>query len=457
MRNILSIVLFAICCLFGFTSLDVKAQAVDSVFRVNLQEAISIALEDNPTVIIAGQEVELKKQSKREAVGGLIPEVSLSGSYSRAIKKQTMAMKLGEETTTIKVGMDNTYNGGLVVNLPIFAPALYRSINMTKQDINLALEKARSSKIDLVSEVTKAYMQVLLTQDSYKTLSKSYNQAKANYEIVKAKYEQGVVSEYDKIRAEVQMRNLKPSVVSAENGIRLAKMQVKVLMGISNDIPIEVVGSLTDYERLLISDSSLYNFRQDTFDLNQNTDLRQLDISEQMLKQNVKLQKTNYMPTLSASFNYTYLSMNNDFRIAHYDWYPSSSLGVTLSIPLFKASTSAKVKQSKIELAKLGQTRLNLQRQVNMQATSYLDNMQASAEQIDSNIESVKQAVKGREIAKKMYEVGKGTILELNDSEVALTQAELAYTQSIYDYVVARADYNKVLGIDESNLFSQDK
>ena len=457
MKKTISTVLLCLCSCCTVFSLHGQSLVNDSILRVSLDEAIQVALQDNPTVIIAGQEVELKRQSRKEAIGNLIPEISLNGSYSRAIKKQTMAMKFGEETTTIKVGMDNTYNGGLVVNLPIFAPALYKSINLTKQDIHLALEKSRSSKIDLVSEVTKAYMQVLLTQDSYKTLYKSYNQAKANFEIVEAKYKQGLVSEYDKIRAEVQMRNLKPSVVSAENGIRLAKMQVKVLMGISNDIPLEVLGTLMDYESLLVSDSALYPFAKNAFDLSQNTDLRQLDISEQMLQQNVKLQKTNYLPSLSASFNYTYLSMNDNFRIAHYRWYPSSSLGLTLSIPLFKASNSAKVKQAKIELAKMGQTRLNLQRQLNMQAASYLDNMQASAEQIDSNIESVRQALKGREIAKKMYEVGKGTILELNDSEVALTQAELAYTQSIYDYVVARADYNKVLGIDESNLFNQAK
>ena len=447
-------ILLSLCCVSSINLAQAQRVAQDSVFRVSLKDAIDIALQENPTVIIAGQEVELKKQSRKELVGGLIPEISLNGSYSRAIKKQTMAMKMGDETATFKVGMDNTYNGGLNVSLPLFAPALYKSMNMTKEDVNLALEKARSSKIDLVSEVTKAYMQVLLTQDSYQTLLKSYKQAQANYEIVEAKYQQGLVSEYDKIRAEVQMRNLKPSVVSAENGIRLAKMQVKLLMGISNEYPLEVIGSLTDYQDLLVSDSALYRFNQESFDLNLNTDLRQIDITEKMLKQNIKLQKTNYLPTLSASFNYTYLSMNNDFRIGHYRWYPSSSLGVTLSIPLFKASTMAKVKQSKIELAKLEHSRMHLQRQLNMQASSFLDNMQASAEQIDSNIESVRQALKGREIAKKMYEVGKGTILELNDSEVALTQAELAYTQSIYDYLVARADYNKVLGLEEATLFN---
>ena len=220
--------LILLCCLLFYPS-GLFAQDIDNnLLKINLEQAIDISLAENPTMVIAGHEVELKKQAKKEIIGGLIPEVTLDGSYSRAIKKQTMAMKFGEETTTIKVGMDNTYNGGLNVHLPIFAPALYRSINMSKEDIDLAVEKARASKIDLISEVTKAYMQILLAQDSYRVLLKSYNQAKANFEIVDAKFNQGTVSEYDKIRAEVQMRNLKPSVVSAENAIRLSKLQLKV-------------------------------------------------------------------------------------------------------------------------------------------------------------------------------------------------------------------------------------
>lgn len=445
------------CCLFTSVVGHAQNEEANDTIRISLEKAINIACSENPTVIIAGQEIELKKQARREIIGALIPEVSLNGNYSRAIKKQTMAMKFGEETTTIKVGMDNTYNGGLNINFPIFAPSLYRSMNMTKDDVTLAIEKSRASKLDMINEVTKAYLQILLTQDSYKVLLKSYNQAKANYEVVLAKYNQGLVSEYDKIRAEVQMRNLKPSVVSAENAIRLAKMQLKVLMGFANNLVLEVDGSLNEYESLLVLDGASSLYSPLNVDLSRNTDLKQIDINEKMLKQNIKLQKSNYMPTLSASFNYSYLSMNDDFRIAHYKWYPSSSLGVTLSIPLFKASTMAKVKQSKIQLAQLNQSRINAERQISMQANSYLDNMEASAEQIDSNIESVKQALKGREIARKMYEVGRGTILELNDSEVALTQAELAYTQSIYDYVISRAEYNRVLGIDEFDKLSQDK
>ena len=154
------------------------------------------------------------------------------------------------------------------------------------------------------------------------------------------------------------------------------------------------------------------------------------------------------MPTLGASFNYTYMSMNEDFRISHYDWYPYSMLGLSLTVPLFKASNYTKLKQAKIRMYQLAENKTNVERQLQMQVTSYMDNMNASAEQVVSNKESVFQAEKGREIAQKPYEVGKGTILELNDSEVALTEAQLIYHQAIYDYLVAKADLDQVLGVE---------
>lgn len=107
------------------------------------------------------------------------------------------------------------------------------------------------------------------------------------------------------------------------------------------------------------------------------------------------------------------------------------------------------MKQTKIQMQQLAENRTNVQRQLTMQATSYLDNMAASTEQVVSNKEGIVQAEKGRLIAQKRYEVGKGTILELNDSEVALTQAQLTYNQSIYDYLVAKADLDQVLGREE--------
>jgi outer membrane protein TolC len=141
--------------------------------------------------------------------------------------------------------------------------------------------------------------------------------------------------------------------------------------------------------------------------------------------------------------------MANHMRIGDFKWNPYSTIGLNLSIPLFKGGNFSQVKQAKLQLKQLDQTRINTERQLKMQAQSYLNNMSASTEQVVSNKEAVLQAEKGRTIAEKRYEVGRGTILELNSSEVALTQAELTYNQSIYDYLVAKADLDLVMGVED--------
>ena len=414
-----------------------SAQAQDTL-RITLQDAVRIALSDNPTIKVAGQEILLKKEARREAYAGLFPEASLVG---RAIKKQSFAM-MGE---VIEVGTDNTYSGGLSVSLPVFAPALYKSISLTSTDVNLAVEKSRASRLDMVNQVTKAFFQLLLAQDSYEVLLKSYKQSEDNYNVVKAKYEQGTVSEYDKISADVQMRSLKPTVVSARNGVNLANLQLKVLMGMESDVKVAVEGNLKDYEMSMFTRQAMP--RPDN--LTNNSTLKQLELNALQLKQTLKLQYTNFMPTLSASFQYMYTSMNDNFKFKEYDWRPYSTIGLNLSIPLFKGSNFTQLKQTRIQMKQLEENRINTERQLTMQATGYLDNMAASTEQVVSNKEAVFQAEKGRTIAEKRYEVGKGTILELNSSEVALTEAQLTYNQSIYDYLVAKADLDLVLGIDE--------
>lgn len=434
--------LFALLLLMTFPV--VRAQ---DTLMIDLQQALEIAMSENPTIRVADKEITLKKETRKEAFAGLFPEVALAGTYSRAIKKQTMVMDLGPEAggaKTIQVGSDNSYSGGLTVSLPIYAPALYKSIKLTRTDVELAVEKSRASKLDLVNQVTKAFYQLLLSQDSYEVLKKSYAQSEDNYNIVNAKYQQGAVSEYDKISAEVQMRSLKPSVVSAANGVNLAKLQLKVLLGVEPDLQLGVRGQLKDYEMEMFQSQ----INSESLNLSNNSDLKQLDLNETMLQQNLKLQRTNFLPTLGASFNYMYTSLNNDFKIAHYNWFPYSTFGLSLNIPIFKASNFTKTKQTKIQLKQLVDNRLNVERQLNMQVTSYMDNMAASTEQVLSNKEAVFQAEKGRQIAEKRYEVGKGTILELNNSEVALTQAQLVYNQSIYDFLISKADLDKVLGKD---------
>ena len=427
-------------CAFGFAKAQTE-QTTRNTLTLTLDKALEIALDENPTIKVAAEEIALKKVASKEAWQSLLPEASLNGSLDHTIK--AAEMKLND--MSFKMGQDgtNTANAGLSINLPLFAPAVYRAMSMTKTDIELAVEKSRASELDLINQVTKAYYQLMLAQDSYEVLQGSYKLAEDNFNVVNAKYQQGAVSEFDKISAEVQMRSIKPNVISAANAVTLAKLQLKVLMGITADVDIKTDDNLTNYESMLFANQ----LKEEDMSLENNTTMKQFELNMKLLEKNVKSLKTNFMPTLSMSFSYQYQSLYNpNINFFDYTWSNSSSLMFNLSIPLYRASNFTKVKSARIQMRQLDWNRIDTERKLNMQVVSYRNNMTASSEQVVSNKENVMQAEKAVQIAGKRYEVGKGTVLELNSSQVSLTQAQLTYNQSIYDYLVAKADLDQVLG-----------
>ena len=408
---------------------------------LNLQKAIEIALAENPTIKVADKDIQLKEIADKEAWQALLPSVSASLSLSHSIQVAAIKTAMGE----FKMGADGstTATGGLTMTLPIYAPAVYQNMKLTKEDILLAQEKARSSRLDLVNQVTKAYYAALLSKDSRDVIQRSYNVAKQNYDVVDKKFQVGKVSEYDKITAEVQMRSMGSSVKSAETGLNLALLRLKVLMGIKTNIDLTLKDSLKAYEK----DLTLAKAEVNENELTNNTSLRQLDMSKTMLERSSKLLRTNFLPTVAMQLQGSYTSYSNDnWNVFNYKFSPASSLALSVTIPIFQASNWTKLKSNKIQIDQLADTRTNTMRQLSMAAQSYRQNMLTTISKIESDREAVRQADKAVTISAKRYDVGRGTILELNQSETALTQAELTYHQSIYDYLTNKADLDYTLG-----------
>ncbi len=409
--------------------------------NLNLKKAIEIALAENPTIRVADKDIQLKEIADKEAWQALLPSVSASISLSHSIQVAAIKTAMGE----FKMGADGTTTatGGLTMTLPIYAPAVYQNMKMTKEDILLAQEKARSSRLDLINQVTKAYYAALLSKDSRDVIQRSYNVAKQNYEVVDKKFQVGKVSEYDKITAEVQMRSMGSSVTSAETGLTLALLRLKVLMGIKTDIDINITDSLKAYEK----DLTLAKAEVNESELSNNTSVRQLDMSQNMLERSTKLLRTNFLPTVAMQLQGSYTSYSNDnWNVFKYKYSPASSLALSVTIPIFQASNWTKLKSNKIQIDQLADTRTNTMRQLSMAAQSYRKNMLTTITKLESDREAVRQADKAVTISAKRYDVGRGTILELNQSETALTQAELTYHQSIYDYLTNKADLDYTLG-----------
>lgn len=450
--------------------IQAQEQQIDTLV-IDLQTAIDIAVSENPTVKVADQEITKKEFAKKGAYAPLLPQINLIGQYQRTLKRQTMyldgAMGMGSIDPTqltpqemeiagvlgklmggsstddgIQVGRTNMWTTGLNVSLPLVVPSLWKNIQLSQVDIELAMEQARSSRLSLVNQVKKAYYSLLLAQDSYNVFKETYANDSISLKNIKDKYDQGLVAEYDVITADVRLKSIIPNILQSENMMKIAALQLKMLMGIDGDIPLKINDSLNKYESTMFADV----LSLDT-SLAWNTDLKQFDLQTDMAKKAYEIRKLQFSPTLTSSFNYVYISQNNNFKFKDYNWDPYSTVGITLNIPLFTGGDRYyNVKQAKIQLDQLQLQRVHVERNLKIAVKNNVDLINKSVEQITATQSVVEQAKKGYLITQKRYETGMGTIVDMNAAALAVTSSELQYRNAIYDYLSAKADLEKVIG-----------
>ena len=421
----------------------VNAQTQDSI-HVDLNKAIEIALSETPTMRIADRNVQIKQIYKKEQIAALFPDVSLAANYNRTLLKQTMSMDMGGQTMNIKVGRDNTYSVGANLSLPIISPALWSNLKLSSMDIELAQEAARSSKLELVNQVKQAYYVYLLAKQSHDVLEKSYANIEASNQLVTNSYNQGLVSEFEKLRSDVALQNQRPAVTSAAKAMRLAAMRLKVLLGMNMDEPVIFDGDLVDYEQGVLNATMP---DEKDMQLAYNSALRQLDMGIQQLEQSKKLMIGSTCPMLALAGSFQYSGMGDDGQ--QFTNYPYSYVALSLQVPIISwVSTSYKLKQADLNIANMKDQRLDVERNLRIGVQSYLDDMQQAIEDIAADRETMLQAQKAYEIAQKQYEVGMNTWLDLSNAELTLTSSQLTYCQAIFDYLTAKANLDATLGVE---------
>ena len=429
--------------MLGFAAAALTLSAQEEKLLLSLEQALEIALSENPTIKIADQQIEIKRYAKQGTYAALYPQIDATASYQRMIKKQTMSMDFGGQTQTIKVGSDNSFNGGLAMGMPIVNAQLWESLKVSALDVELAVEQARASRMDMVEQVTQAYYGVLLAKESFNLFTRVYDNAVSNNEIVRKKYDVGSVSEYDLITSNVSVQNAQPNMIEAEYTVVLALWQLKALLGIDLQREIDVTGSLMDY--ISVMDKS-YNISQ--LNLENNTTLKQLDMQEDMLNHALKIAKYANLPSLALSATYLYTALGNDGKFFQKSaWNPYSYAGLQLNIPIFAGTKRrAATREATLNLNNLQLQRENVERQLRVGIVQYLNNMQSSVKKYHASAATVDQAQRGYDIAVKRYDVGRGTLVDIDNSQVALVQAELSRNQSVYNFLIAKVSLDKVLG-----------
>ena len=437
---------------------------------LTLDQAIQIALSENIAVRVADKDIERAEYARKGTYASLFPQIDGSSSYSRTIKKQVMYMDFdmsalgggggdadsGVETRAdgggrsgngggIEVGRWNTYSAGVQASMPLVNAQLWKSLKISGQDVELAVEKARSSRLETVTQVKQAFYGVLLAKEAFNVYKEVYENALDNFSQTEKKYNADKASELEYQRAKSTVQNAIPNVYDAENAVVLGLWQLKAVMGIDLDEDIDVAGSLMDYSQTMFRDIH----DNDDVSLERNSTLRQLAIQAEELANTVKMQQYASLPSLALSFSYSLNAMANDYKFSTYNWSPYSAAGLSLSIPIFAGGrrTNA-VRQTQNQRDQLLLQTENTERQLKVAIRQYLNQMETAMKNFNAAGTGVETARKAYEIAAKSYNLGRSTITELNDAQLALTQALLAQSQSVYNFVIAKAGLEQTLGTD---------
>lgn len=470
-------------------SLNAVAQEVGSTQTatvITLDDALKIALSENASVRVADKEIERVGYAKKGSYASLFPQIDITGSFMRTIKKQVMYMDMdmsdfmgggsssgsgsegseggstgsgsgstGSETSSpmagmpsgggIEVGRWNTYNLGVSASMPLINAQLWKSLKISGQNVELAVEKARSSRLDMVTQVKQSYYAVLLAKEALNVYKDVYDNAVKNFEQTQMRYNAQKASELDYTRAKSTVANAIPNVYNAESSVILALWQLKAVMGVSLDQDIDVAGTLGDYSDTMATE----NYSSDALTLDYNTTMRQLAIQADQLAETVKMQKYAYIPSLALTFSYSLNAMTNDFKFSDYRWTPYSYVGLSLNIPIFSGGKRYNdVRQAQAQASELAIQVDDTERQLKIAIRQYLNTMETKMKSLAAAEDGVETAQKAYDIATQSYNVGRSTITELNDAQLALTQSKLAVSQSIYEYVVAKSSLEQILGHD---------
>lgn len=451
----------------GLMSLGVAMaqNAGGNTLTLTLEEAIDLALSDNPTVKVANLEIERYDYVRKQTLSSLYPQVDASLQYSLALRRQEM-------TEGFSFGGKNTFNTAASLSMPLFVPAVYEQLKLNRTQMESAVESARATRIDMIASVRSAYYNVLLAQQSLAVLQEAVLTTERVVANTKSLYDNGLASEYDYLTAQVQLSNLRPQVLQTENAIGITKLQLKMYLSLPAEVDVEVVGTLDGFrDKVLLSEDY-------SRDISENTTLRNLDIQAQMLRHQERLLKASRMPMVAAFGQVSYIGQERvdlsglmggmaggagrqqsdivaQTRAAaasqsKFWWQCPISVGAQISIPLFAGfKTVNQLREVNNQMSQLNIQREYAEQGIRLQVEQAINTLITARETMLSNERTVEQAQKAYDISYTRYNAGAGTILELNSSQLSLTQAQLSYSQSIYDYLSAYANYQKTLGNEE--------
>jgi outer membrane protein len=438
----------AVLLLITISTFTVHAQVAGTPIVITLEKALELAAKQNRDIQVADQD-RLKADAQiAEARSGAFPQLNVSGVYTRNIKNAVMFVPPNsiinptDKTMTIEFGSANAYAASATLNQPLFNWRVGVAMEIANTYSNYAQRAFEATQENVALQTKRAFYTVLLARELVRANREGLDVVRANLENVRMQHKNGTAAEFDLLRAEVQVANTEPLSIAAENSLQLAKNNLKNVLALPLDQEIDVQGDLT-YQP--VQPELLDQRRREA--IATNSGIAQLALQESLLEKNISVERAAHYPTLDLTGSYMWQSQDNTFMFKNYLWANSFNVGLKLSFPLFDGfRASARTEQATVDYQKIVTTRRKAEEGLHLQIQSLELRMSEAKKRIDGQVKSLSQAQKAVQIAQTRFKSGVGTQLELMDTQVAMTRTQTNYAQAIYDFLIAKAEWENAVG-----------
>jgi len=437
-RNVSSsCVLLAIALLFALRGYS-QTPASDSLLQqATLQNVIQYALERQPVVqqsLIDEQTTELQIKSK---LSEWYPQVNLNYLYQHNFQLQTSIIG----GNAVRFGVVNTSAVQFTASQNIFNRDVLL-VSKTKNDIRQQVkQQTENTKIDLVVNVSKAFYDVLATEQQVRVADENIVRLEKSLKDTRAQYDAGVVDKTDYKRATIALNNAKASKKSNEEALKAKTEYLKALMNYPETGALVIMYDSASLENEIILDTML------AVQYDKRIEYQQLQTQRRLLEANVKYNKWDYIPSLSANGAYNLNYLNNDFGKLYNQSFPNSYAGLTLAFPIFLGGKRKfNIRQAESELKRTDLDIISLKNLVNSEYTTAIANYKSSLSNYKAVKENVLLAQEVYDVINLQYRSGIKTYLEVVNAETDLRTSQINYFNALYQVLSSKIDVQKSLG-----------
>jgi len=431
---------FSTCIVISSFSSHVYAQTnnKDTILQdASLQSCIQYALKHYPLVQQSLLNEEITEQQIKSKLSEWYPQLNLNAYYQHIF--QLAAVEFNNSVSPS--GTHNVSSVGIGLTQNIFNRDVLLASNSANDVRNQAKQNTASNKIDVVANVTKAFYDVLLTQQQIALLDDDIVRLERNLKDAYNQYQGGIVDKTDYKTATITLNNSKAERKSDIELVKAKFVYLKQQMGYTapNDINL-LFDSAKMQQEALIDTNQVVNY-------DNRIEYQLLQTQKKLQIDNLKYNKWSYIPSVSAIGNYNLNYMNNEFSPLFDNNFPTSNIGLQLSFPIFQGGKRVHdIRTAELQVKTVDWDIISLKTNINSQYAQSIAVYKGNLSEYNILKENLDLAKEVYNTVELQYRSGVKAYLDVINAETNLRTTQVNYTNALFQLLSSKIDVQKSLG-----------